>query len=496
MTYKEMKNSEILNKSEKELIKFKEDILSSDDNELIKYINYLKYIKLNTDDIFEMKKITVLLSDLRIKELIRNNNHLNFGLSEELIYPIEKKCDDENQIKINNITYNCVSQYHDDFETIYILKDNNQEYITLGGIVYENNNYLYKLPNEEIEYYKKLISATIGTKANILSSVVNSINTPKTFIKEKIDVDFKPKHATKTDIGIMSDIISGVRVTLKQEILLTQPTITKIDEFGGDGDVGLGISLQSNGGVGMMSGDDFSNMLDDIGGIHNLKSKIEADSFANLLVENAEDDGTTDKQKLKDMISDRVRLSDDEFKKKWDKDIDIPTPDNDLELDSFELDDFELDDFKQTNNHQLLYEYKNEDIIIYGNTEGHGINIMDDYCLYNITLNNKEYKYRNDAGGFIDIFKYEDFLKLDEIKNDEDFYDSLDWLDVYLIKNFTGKVVSVIRDCDGNTINPKSVIDEWIHWDERTLDVYIDLNTDNNIELIKLTKNNLKIGIK
>jgi hypothetical protein len=335
MVYKEMKEIDLLSISSKEkALEIMQEVLNSDKQDILKYINYLRYQQFNSDDFKLMKKITSFLFFQDFQDIERENSDIDFGEIEELVFEDNVETFQETDFFINGETYNCKAQLSDDYETILIAKKGD-EYVKFGCIVKdEHSKYIYDLENECEEYNDNIVSAENGSKANLLSVVHGDTVLRKTFIKEDINVDFNFIHVKKTDKGILSNIVSGTFLTIKEpENLLIVPEIAE-DSASTEIDNSIQITSIGNG-VGMMSGDDFSKMLDDIGGVENLEEKMKADIFADMLIDSAEDSETIDKsekEKLKEMMSDAMRLSEDEYAAKWDSEINKSEINNQSEI--------------------------------------------------------------------------------------------------------------------------------------------------------------------
>lgn len=322
MVYKEMKEIDLMSISSKEeALEIMQKVMESDQNDILKYINYLRYIQFNSDDFKLMKKITIFLFFQEFQEIERENSDIEFGEVEELIFETNEEIYQETDFFINGETYNCKAQLYDNYETILIAKKND-EYVKFGCVVKdEHTKYIYDLENESDEYNNNIIDAEIGTKANLLSVIYSDDILRKTFIKEDINVDFNFIHVKKTDKGVLSNIVSGTFLTIKEsENVLVVPEIKEEE----DETPQLTGITPIGGGVGMMSGDDFSKMIDDAGGVENLEEKMKTDMFADMLIESVEESESiekSEKDKLKEMMSDAIRLSEDEYAKKWENTI-------------------------------------------------------------------------------------------------------------------------------------------------------------------------------
>jgi len=234
MTYDEMKDIDLKSLSTKTEAKNKIlEVIDSDINDILRYINYLRYKQFNSDDFVLMDKITKFLFFEEIASIEReNSDEYDFGSVEELTFSTEIVSNEPNQIIIEDTKYICVAQFSDDFEKILILR-NGSEYKKYGAIFKEDEagiKYIYELPLESNTYFEELEKADIGIKANILSTIIRDKPSAKTFTKEKIDVDLYDFIVSKKiDKGVISNILGGTYLILKDEILL-EPKMTFEEE--------------------------------------------------------------------------------------------------------------------------------------------------------------------------------------------------------------------------------------------------------------------------
>ena len=316
MKYKEMKEIDLMSISSKdEALELMQSVIESEEQDVLRYINYLRYMQFNSDDFKLMKKITSFLFFQDFQEIERKSE-IDFGENEELEF-VEEDIYQESDFFINGEKYNCKAQLSDDYETILIVKKDD-EYVKFGCILKdEHTKYIYDLENESIEYNDMIVESENETKANILSVIHSDNILRKTFIKEDINVDFNFIHVQKTDKGIISNIVSGSFLTLKEpEKLLNIPEKLNLEQTQ---------SITPIDGVGMISGEDFSKMIDDAGGIEQLGEKMRTDEFVDMLIESTEDSDQiekSEKEKMKEMMYDAIRLSEDEYAKKWESGVD------------------------------------------------------------------------------------------------------------------------------------------------------------------------------
>jgi len=281
----------------------------SDINDIVKYINYLRYLSLNSDDFKLMDKITKFLLFEDLADIEREYSDVDFGNVKELILDTVEEFN-INTFKINDDEYNCVAQLSDSYETILIAKDSDNNYAKFGIIDKEDTpgyKYIYELEEETDEYYDKIVEAETGTRINILSVIQGLNSFRKTFTKDEIDIGYGFTKSRKTDKGILSNIISGTYLTLKApEKLLGIPEVEKKKE-----DMphpGIKIS----GDAQLIDGDDFQKMIDDAGGVENLMSDLQNNLATNSIIGDLDigDD-------MKEMLSDAITLSEDEYVEKW-----------------------------------------------------------------------------------------------------------------------------------------------------------------------------------
>jgi len=557
---------------------FLKDVLNSNENEILKYINYLRYQIMNSDDIQFLKKISNFLRFPEITNIELNHPEIDFGDVEYLEFDntIDDEIFNDDDFFINGEKYRCLVQLYDNYETVYITKKDDN-YIMFGSVQKDNHTrYIYELGVETDEYYDKIINSIIGTKVNLLSFNYGEEYLRKTFIKDSINVDFNFIKVIKTDKGIYSNNIGGVVLQIQPPEVLLE-VIEKTPETQPP-DSPFNIEIQGGSGIGMISGDQFSDMIDSAGGIANLGKKLQADSFADMILDNVEDvetESNIDKEKLKKMLSDSIRLSEDEYAEKWKEEMktnekDVESSDkldydyvcilekeineidyilsistkedftqgfvesqnlpqklidilkinnifelapgifevntevntnvndflmNDKEINLIKVDKDDNDDntyfyiklksnIDDIDKFEVIGEYKNEDVIInglYSAGESPTLSITDDEIGYNLTVNGEipsNISYSNSAG-FLQITSIEDFIDVNDEEIDDDVFK---WFNVYLIKNFTGKILLKIRDCDGNYINSEDNDEDFLLWDENSDYIDIDLVTENDID--------------
>jgi len=233
MTYNEMLEVNLLEmKSEIEDLE-KKLLEDSKVEDLIKYVNYLRFTQYNCGSIKKMAIISAFLNSEGFKQFEREHSDIVFGEMEDLFLDEEIETVEEikeNQITVDDETVTVVAQFQDNFETILITKDDIL-YQKFGVIDNEGNNkFIYELPIETDDFSANLISAKIGDKANIFSHFdTNAKIITKTFTKVDLDIDYEYAKVRKTHEGVISNMLSGIYLTLKMETLI-QPSSEFIED--------------------------------------------------------------------------------------------------------------------------------------------------------------------------------------------------------------------------------------------------------------------------
>jgi len=343
MKYNELKEIDLTsfaNRQEaKEMVE--KIVEEADINDIVKYINYLRYLSLNSDDFKLMDKITKFLLFEDLADIEREYSDVDFGDVKELILDTVEEFN-INTFKINDDEYNCVAQLSDSYETILIAKDSDNNYAKFGIIDKEDTpgyKYIYELEAETDDYYDKIVDAEIGTRINILSVIQGLNSFRKTFTKDEIDIGYGFTKSRKTDKGILSNIISGTYLTLKApEKLLGIPEIKKEEKkVDKDGDM-LHPGIKIEGDVQMIDGDDFQKMIDDAGGVENLMSDLQNNLATNSIIGDLDIDDD-----MKEMLSDAIILSEDEYVEKWGEKIESMKKEEKEELEDVVEDIFSND---------------------------------------------------------------------------------------------------------------------------------------------------------
>jgi len=235
MKYNEMKEIDLLSISTKEDAKIKVlEVVNSELNDILSYINHLRYLQFNTSDFVLMERITKFLFIEEIASIERENEEMDFGENQELAFKTDVVITESNVFTVDNIQYSCKAQLSDNFESILIAKNlSTNQYIKFGTIdkdISKGKKFAYELVEEADEFYDRIVDAENGIKVNILSVISGTNNITKTYIKEDIDVGFEFTTSKKTDKGIISNVMSGSFVSLKNEELIIPAEIIEEEE--------------------------------------------------------------------------------------------------------------------------------------------------------------------------------------------------------------------------------------------------------------------------
>jgi len=237
MTYNELKKFDLMSISNREEFEnFKKQILESENDDILKYINFLHYQQYNViSDIKYIKRIVNLLSENEFREIEYNNKNLT-GDVEDLIIEVEETKEEilKNPISIKAPSFqldgHILSLLKDDFENILIVKIKD-ELKVYGYIQHNSTNYVYELPEKNQEYIQSIINAEVGTKVNIKSHYQDEDVLHKTFDKIELEDDmFSDEIFTitrKSPLGILSNVNSGSYTLLKSQTLISSETLLK-----------------------------------------------------------------------------------------------------------------------------------------------------------------------------------------------------------------------------------------------------------------------------
>lgn len=228
MKYKKLKDVNLSKLSKEEIEQFKDDVLISEKEDILKYINYLRWQQYNQADIKYMQKIINFLSYDEINDIEIQNEEILTGDVEDLIINAPAEVEQQIGNLVEIISSNGTKKYQvkcileDSFEFVMIVEDDEGIFHKFGFIEQENNMYAYELFEETQEYYKQIIEAEIGTRVNVFADIVGENQATKTFTKENILNFNKPFLLTKkTNKGILSQINQGSYTIIKKETLLS-----------------------------------------------------------------------------------------------------------------------------------------------------------------------------------------------------------------------------------------------------------------------------------
>jgi len=543
MNYNEMKEIDLLSFSTKEEAKEEiNKVVDSDINDVLRYINYLRFKQFNSEDFTLMDKISKFLFFEEIAEIERDYNDVHdFGAIEELEFETEVVIADANQIIVENNPYICVAQFSDNFEQILITR-NGPEYKKFGCIIKGDEpgmKYIYELPPESDIYYNTLEKSDIGVKANILSSIISELPTVKTFMKEEINVeDFDFIFSRKTDKGVLSNIISGTFVILKEETLIetTKTFKEQEDERAEQARIEEEERLAKEKELENddadddddVSYDDVIDVMNDINKLRNQKNAVQmyewhiqtndvedyvfyGNTFEISSIEELEttEDGIFDKNDNFSIDGGNREALEDFYEEDEDDSFYlIPKSEiiriwstNDSKTITPIATGMGMPNFGQSNTKEVeiktLFETSEPtDIVILGSTkygdnyEGNfsdysDVYITDDYSSFNITRNKKIMWRMAESDGFISIMTVQDFLKNIDQDNKEYMFDAISG---FLLKDFVGEInLNVKVDdvfVDPNTFGETLKYDH-SYGEDVDVDAIIDI-TDENVNLVEL----------
>lgn len=237
MRYEQLKKFDLNSiKSEEEAIKWKDTVMSSNLDDKLKYLNFLRWQQFNKADIRYMNRIVQFLSFDEIIDFEKENSNVITGDTEDLVLLAETPKEEEklsNPIYIDGKEYSVKSILEDDFESVMIVADREGLLYKFGFIVLSTLQglelYAYELFEESQEYYKQIVDAKIGTKINVYCDIVGENQVTKTFKKSDLLIEEKSfVLATKTNKGIMSPVTKeGTFSILKKEDVLSADGISE-----------------------------------------------------------------------------------------------------------------------------------------------------------------------------------------------------------------------------------------------------------------------------
>lgn len=236
MKYQKLKKFDLNSiKNQEEAIKWKDAVMSSEKEDILKYINFLRWQQFNQSDIKYMNRIVKFLSFDELIDFERENSNIITGDTEDLILLVETPKEEKlaNPVYIDGKEYSVKSVLEDDFESIMIVSDREGKLYKFGFIVLTKLQglelYAYELFEESQEYYKQIIDAKVGTKINIYCDIVGEKQITKTFKKSDLLIEEKNFIlATKTNKGIMSPVTKeGTYSILKKEEVISADGISE-----------------------------------------------------------------------------------------------------------------------------------------------------------------------------------------------------------------------------------------------------------------------------
>lgn len=240
MTYEELKQFDLLTiKSQEDLDNYKVKIFESEADDVLKYINFLRYTQYHTNISYKyIQYIMKLLAEDELCSLEREHNTILNGEVEDLALTVSIDSIMENPITITAPNFvlkgSLRAMLEENFEKVIVvqLSPDNELKNTLmlyGYIIHNSIDYVYELPEKNQEYIQLILEAEIGTRVNIRSYHMNEEILHKTFTK----VEFKPEWyenftlTRKTPQGILSPSVSGTYNVLKSEKLISSESLFK-----------------------------------------------------------------------------------------------------------------------------------------------------------------------------------------------------------------------------------------------------------------------------
>lgn len=235
MKYEKLKEFDLNSiKSKESADNWKNEVMSSDKNDILKYVNFLRWQQFNGSvNIAYIQRIVNFLSYDELIDFERENSTLLTGDTEDLVLlTIEKEKVIENPVFIDGVPYSVKAVLEDNFESIIIVSDGEKLY-KFGFIVTTDlkgaNFYAYELFEETQDYYQEIIDAEINTKVNLYCDIIGENQVVKTFKKVDLIIEQIQFILTKkTNKGIMTPVTSsGTYTIIKKENLLSTEGISE-----------------------------------------------------------------------------------------------------------------------------------------------------------------------------------------------------------------------------------------------------------------------------
>jgi len=234
MKYKELKKFDLDTiHSNEEGEDFVNKILSSDEIDKLKYINFLLWQKYNTASMNYMLKINTILTVDELLELKKEHNIKgrveDLEIVEDDVDFSEVMSIVDNNIIIDDEVFLIKSVLEDDFEEVVIVEKNKDLYKFGLNVSDIGEFFAYELFEEESSYYQSIIDAKIGTKINVVSAYCGVEQSTKTFRKignSKLNSKIF-KLTKKTSQGILSPVLSGTYTIIKSEDVLSNNSVSE-----------------------------------------------------------------------------------------------------------------------------------------------------------------------------------------------------------------------------------------------------------------------------
>ena len=238
--YQELKSFDLLTiKSKEEFEVFKKILLDSDRTDVIKYLNYLRYLQYKGDVNFKyIQYIIQVLTSKEMSEILKANPNV-VGDVEDLVISNELTII-KNPLTINIITPNSEmfgivrAMLSDDFEQILVIHIDDK-LKCYGSVVNDNKKYIYELPVDNQEFIQNVIDVNVNTKVNIKSHMSKENSFHKTFTKNSLVDEITDVYilAKKTPLGVITFTASGSYKVLKTENMISSEVLLKdeVDAF-------------------------------------------------------------------------------------------------------------------------------------------------------------------------------------------------------------------------------------------------------------------------
>lgn len=222
VTFQELKDFDLESISSKsEADAFKDKILKAEKNDILKFINHMRYIQYHSErGTTFINRIIKFMGYPELKE-IEKESDLVFGETEELYIPVVKVLEESDMnVLINGKNYTIKAELMDDFEHLLVLFD--AEKLTLMGyIVKDGVYYVYDVMEHPEEYLQNILNTPVETKISAYTTIVDKHYVSKIFTKiETKPITEELVFTTKTDRGVLSPTVSGTYSILKKENIL------------------------------------------------------------------------------------------------------------------------------------------------------------------------------------------------------------------------------------------------------------------------------------